>query len=453
LPDINTIFSINSRLKITVADSKHILGDIMNILVIGSGGREHAIINSLRKSILVNKLYTSSTNAGILQQAEPANIDIKHHDSVINFCKQFQINLVVIGPEDPLVNGLSDDLRQNDILVFGPSKQAARLEGSKIFAKKFMQAAQVPTAKSLTVNNVHDTLQAAKSFLPPYILKADGLAAGKGVFICKTLNELEYSAKQIFENNLLGSAGREALLEENLATTANSYEISFLILTNGDSFEVLPLAQDHKRLLDNNQGPNTGGMGTVAPMTIPTDLYKKIIDRVVLPSVNQLKKDQLLFRGVLFIGLMIVDNEPYALEYNVRFGDPETQVILPLISNDIAQVFFRLAQGELEPLVFNQLSAVCVVNASASYPESTHSIVEINLPSLTAENKYVLHAATKKIENKIFTNGGRVLNIIGLGNNFEEAKKNAYHLNEKVFFQGRQFRTDIGNYQSQRSDN
>ena len=414
----------------------------MNILVIGSGGREHAIIKSLAQSAKVNKIYCSPGNAGIAELASNVNLEIKNHSAVVLFCAENKIDFVFIGPEDPLVDGLADSLRAKKIPVFGPSMAAAKLEGSKIFAKSFMQEAGVPTADADLVSSVADTMAAAKKYSAPYILKADGLAAGKGVFICASLAELQNAATDIFEKKTLGPAGNYALLEQNIP----GKEISLLVLTNGSEFQVLPMAQDHKRLFDNNTGPNTGGMGTVAPMLIENSLYEKIIARVVKPSIAQLKTHRYLFYGVLFIGLMIKDDEPYVLEYNVRFGDPETQVILPLIENDIAELFSELGNGRLSPLKLNGKTAFCIVNAAEGYPEKPVKNKTILLPENT-ESTYTLHAGTALTPTgQLVSAGGRVLNIIAVRDNFTQAREAAYEFNAQVIFEGRQFRNDLGMY-------
>ena len=414
----------------------------MNILVIGSGGREHAIIKSLGRSAKVNTIYCSPGNAGIAELATNVNLEIKNHPAVAGFCAEKKIDLVFIGPEDPLVDGLADSLRTNKIAVFGPSKSAAKLEGSKIFAKSFMQEAGVPTAAADLVSTVAETLAAAEKYTAPYILKADGLAAGKGVFICANLAELKNAAVDVFERKTLGAAGNYALLEQNIP----GKEISLLVLTNGSEFQALPMAQDHKRLQDNNTGPNTGGMGTIAPMQIEKELYEKIITRVVMPSINQLKTRGYLFYGVLFIGLMIKDDEPYVLEYNVRFGDPETQVILPLIENDLAELFFELSNGKLCPLKLNGKTAFCIVNAAEGYPEKPVKNKTIVLPENT-ESTYTLHAGTAiSPTGQLVSAGGRVLNIIAVRDNFTQAREAAYEFNAQVQFEGRQFRNDLGMY-------
>lgn len=419
----------------------------MRILVIGSGGREHALVKHFSESPCVTKVFVTMGNTGMKSQAELVVMNIKEHRQVVQFCQVQKIDFVFIGPEEPLVDGLADTLRSHQIKAIGPSKYAAQLEGSKIFAKEFMKAGQVATAEAAIVSSVEQTLSAAQTYAAPYILKADGLAAGKGVFICADLAELKKAAEDLFIHKKLGLAGEKALLEKNLP----GYELSFLVLTNGLSFQTLPLAQDHKRLLDNQLGPNTGGMGTVAPLMISDFLYQKIIERIVVPSIEQIKKEKMLFRGVLFIGVMVVGNEPYALEYNVRFGDPETQVILPLIENDLARLFSRLANGELDPVKTKDLTAFCIVNAAPGYPENPEKNISIELPANEVDS-YILHAGTRERDGVLLSNGGRVLNVIAVDSSFEKAREKAYNLNAKIKFKGRQFRTDLGNYQFHKSD-
>ncbi len=410
----------------------------MNILVIGSGGREHALIKSFKKSTTTKNIYVLPGNDGMADDATLVDIPQNNSEKIVSFCKSEKIDFVFIGPEDPLVNGLSDILRENNILCVGPSKAAAQLEGSKIFAKNFMNQARIPTAKSFVVTTVENTVDKAQLFKPPYILKADGLAAGKGVFICKTIDELKSAAADLFVHKKFGKAGESALLEENLP----GKELSFLILTNGKNFEALPLAQDHKRLLDFDLGPNTGGMGTVAPMKIPNVLYQKIVDEIIKPSVFQIEKDNLLFRGILFVGIMVVGDQPYALEYNTRFGDPETQVILPLIENDTAELFLNLSNGILNPIEQNNLYAVCIVNAAEGYPDQPVKNTPIFFNSEIKD--HLLFAGVKKTNDCFVTNGGRVLNVVMTANTLSEALNIGYFLNETVQFKNRLFRSDIG---------
>lgn len=410
----------------------------MKVLIVGSGGREHAIIKSFLKSSLLKKIFILPGNAGIESDAEIVSVAASDFEGIFNFCDKQKIDFVFIGPEEPLVNGLTDYLRKKNILCVGPSQRAAQLEGSKIFAKEFMNRAKIPTAKSFVVKSVTETTTCAKNFTAPYILKADGLAAGKGVFICKTLADLERAATELFIHKKFGPAGESALLEENLP----GWELSYLVLTNGETFELLPIAQDHKRLHDCDQGPNTGGMGTVAPKKISADLNKKIIEEIIAPSIQQIKNEDLLYRGVLFIGIMVVNNQPYTLEFNTRFGDPETQVILPLIENDTVDLFYKLSKGQLDQIHLNSKSAICLVNAAYGYPDQPRKGDLIEIPS--DFQKHVLFAGVTKVNNRFVTQGGRVLNIVVTEENLSLAKSKAYEINNSIHFEGRQFRTDIG---------
>lgn len=412
----------------------------LKVLVIGSGGREHALIKSFKKSSLLEKIWILPGNDGMAADAIVVGGSANDHQKILDLCLTEKIDLVFIGPEDPLVGGLSDMLRARGILCVGPSQQAAQLEGSKIFAKEFMLRARIPTARSFVVDSVAGALSAAENFSAPYILKADGLAAGKGVFICKTIDELRNASEHIFEKNKLGPAGHKALLEENLP----GWELSYLILTNGENFECLPLAQDHKRLADQNKGPNTGGMGTVAPLMIDTALEQRILKQIIEPSVQQLKNENMLFRGILFIGVMVVHDQPYVLEYNTRFGDPETQVILPLIENDTVKIFQSLAKGELLPLKIKNHYSVCLVNAAEGYPDNVVKGTPIEYSESDAD--YLLFAGVKKDQNQLVTAGGRVLNIVVTADTVDAALKKAYSINERVQFKNRQFRSDIGQY-------
>lgn len=414
----------------------------MKVLIIGSGGREHAIAYALHQSPSVSEIHAIPGSAGMAQQVVNHDIDWRQMDSVLDFCLRSEINLVIIGPEDPLVEGLSDKLRERGILVVGPSQESAQLEGSKVFAKEFMKAAGVPTANYVTVSSVSDVEKNISQFSPPYVLKADGLAAGKGVFICRDQNELLAAAKDLFENKILGRAGHRALLEQ----FSPGWELSYLVLTNGHSWQTLPLAQDHKRLLDNDQGPNTGGMGTVAPLKIDENLREQIENLIVKKSITHLERSGMIYRGVLFIGIMVTPEGPSVLEYNCRLGDPETQVILPLIDGDWGIIFRSLAAGKLEKLKVKNLYSTCVVLAAPGYPMSPEKnlAIEGEVQSSTAFS-YFLHAGTKKTsDGHWLTHGGRIMNSMGLGNDLQESIQNAYLQSEKVKWMGLQKRTDIG---------
>ncbi len=416
----------------------------MKVLVIGQGGREHAIIKSISQSPSVIEVHAIPGSSGIAKEALCHDISLKDHEAIIQFCLRKEIDYVFIGPEDPLVDGLADILRERGILTVGPSQEAAKLEGSKIYAKEFMREAHVPTSNYAIVDSVESTLRSAASFTPPYVLKADGLAAGKGVFICKDIKELTEAARNLFDKKILGSSGDRALLEQFMP----GWELSFLILTNGQNFTVLPLAQDHKRLLDGQQGPNTGGMGTVAPLKLDTKLMQKITDEIAAPSVRLLHTKQIIYRGVLFIGVMITDSGPQVLEYNVRLGDPETQVILPLIENDTAFLFKSLAEGNLLPVQYKNLFSCCVIMAAEGYPETSIKGAAINGDIFSqTSSSYFIHAGTlKNKDNTWVTNGGRVIGSMGLGSSLQEAITKAYDQAKNISWHGCQMRKDIGQY-------
>lgn len=414
----------------------------MKVLVIGAGGREHALVRALSHSPSVSQVHACPGSDGMKSDALCHDINPKESTEVISLAKKMAIDLVVIGPENYLAQGLADALRSEGFCVFGPSQNAAELESSKVFAKQFMEQAGVPTAKYQVVSSLAETQAALGSFEPPYVLKADGLAAGKGVFICQTEEELLTAARRLFEENILGNAGRKALLEE----FKSGWELSFLVLTNGESFEALPLAQDHKRLLDGGQGPNTGGMGVVAPLHIDPSLKQTILDQIVAPSVRQLQAMGLLYRGVLYIGVMVTPEGPMVLEYNVRFGDPEAQVLLPLLSGDWGEVMEAVAKGNMPKLAWKPVHVACVVLASEGYPEVPKKGVRIEGDPLgQTASSYFLHAGTAlDASGNWVTQGGRVLNAIGVGSSLQEAVNQAYQQAALVSWPGVQMRQDIG---------
>jgi len=423
----------------------------MRFLVLGQGGREHALVRGLKYSASVTEVHAVPGSDGISQEAICHSVDVTDTKALQAFVKRHQIDCVVVGPENYLVQGVADDLRAMGVDVVGPSRAAAQLEGSKIFSKQFLAQAGVPTANYVIVESVAETLRAAGGFSPPYVLKADGLAAGKGVFLCATMAELQTAAESLFELKSLGAAGQRAVLEQFQA----GYELSYLILTDGRAAETLPLTQDHKRLNDGDEGPNTGGMGVVGPVAIDPSLRARIESDIVQPTLRHLQGSGLLYRGVLYIGVMVTEHGPTVLEFNVRFGDPEAQVILPQLNGDWGYVFSRLAKGELVPLSWKSTSVACVVMASPGYPDSPEKGVPImgdlgqNSPS-----SYFLHAGTKRGDHgQWVTYGGRVLNAIGLGGNMQEALTSAYNLARSVSWRGIQMRSDIGAKWSDRKIN
>jgi phosphoribosylamine--glycine ligase len=400
----------------------------------------------LKFSNSVSEVHAVPGSPGISQDAICHSVDLSDAKAVEAFVKKYQFDCVVVGPENYLVAGVADQLRALGVAVVGPSGAAAQLEGSKVFSKEFMVAAGVPTAAFEVVEDVAGTLRAAAQFTPPYVLKADGLAAGKGVFLCDTLDDLRVAAEDLFERKILGAAGRRALLEQ----FQPGYEISYLILTNGERSEALPLAQDHKRLGDGDVGPNTGGMGVVGPLAISSELREQIETEIVARTLRHLQGSGLLYRGVLYIGLMITPSGPRVIEYNVRFGDPEAQVILPLLDGDWGFVFTQLARGELTPLKWKNMFMACVVLAAPGYPEAPVRGVAIDGDvGYQGPSSYFLHAGTARgPDGQWVTAGGRVMNAVGLGSSLKEAIGAAYKQAKQASWKGMRLRTDIGAKQS-----
>lgn len=423
----------------------------MKILVVGSGGREHALVKKFKESSSVSEVHCVPGNALIDLEAK-CHPGIKGTDvvRVSQLAQQLKVDLVFVGPEDPLVFGLSDELRRNGIPVFGPSQQGAELEGSKNFCKEFLVKHSVPTARYERVSSVAEVQKlvddSSRPWPAPYVLKADGLAAGKGVVICATKAELLGSARRFFDEKLFGEASKTAVLEEFL----DGYELSVLALTTGEDFVTLPVAQDHKRLKEGNAGPNTGGMGTIAPMPVDASLMSVIETGVIAPTVRGLKQDGILYRGVLFFGIMVTSRGPQVLEINVRFGDPETQVILPLLEGDFAQACLQIARGELPQLLVKpNLAASCVVVAAAGYPDDPRKGDVIrglpdSLGKCTASSYWIGAGVAQSAQNDFISSGGRVLGAVGLASNLKDALSASYRLVASIDLPGMQFRRDIG---------
>ena len=413
----------------------------MNVLVIGKGGREHAIALALAKSPSVERVFAIPGNQGMEPQVQIMMELDPSPENIFSFCHQNQIELVVIGPEDSLAVGLVGELRKGGLLVFGPDKKAAQLEGSKLYAKEFMKKYMIPTASFTKVTSTQEVMENFSNFTAPFVLKADGLAAGKGVFICHNKEELEEAADKLFNQKLLGDAGKTAILEE----FQPGYELSFFILTNGYDYAPLPMVQDHKKLLDGDQGPNTGGMGTMAPMKLSPLVYNQIIKTVVEPTVRGLQKEDFVYWGTVFIGLMMTERGPQVLEYNVRFGDPEAQVLMPLLNGgDWGKVFSEVARGQIPRLEWKDIATACVVLAAENYPFSPvkGAIITGNLNS--SRDQYFLHAGTVFKDKQWQTSGGRILNAIGIGKNVDQALERAYEKAGTVKWTGMQYRKDIG---------
>ncbi|MDE0119115.1 MAG: phosphoribosylamine--glycine ligase [Bdellovibrionales bacterium] len=414
----------------------------MNVLVIGKGGREQALVRALATSPQVGQIFVWPGRAGFEPQAICLQNQTLNKNTIRKWVKEKNIDLVVIGPEQELADGWSNFFRSLNVAVFGPSQEAAQLESSKLFAKRFMMAAGVPTSEFKEVDSVEKALTASAHFPFPIVLKADGLAAGKGVFICYSKAELKKAAELIFEKKKLGPAGEKAFLED----FQRGEELSLFVLTNGREYKLLPFARDYKKIKDSNQGPNTGGMGAFAPYIISSTLQKRIEEQVVRPSIKGIVDHKLFYHGLLYIGLMITNKTPIVLEYNIRFGDPEAQVLLPLLDGDWAEVFFSVARGELPNLIWKKnYFTACVVLAGEGYPSQpiTGVPIEGNL-GFESPHSYFLHAGTKKTDKGWLTDGGRVLNALGLGNTKEEAIRQAYEQAKRVYWPGMQMRSDIG---------
>ncbi|MCO5114711.1 MAG: phosphoribosylamine--glycine ligase [Bdellovibrionaceae bacterium] len=412
----------------------------MNVAVIGSGGREHALVKALVKSESVNEVHAYPGSVGIAQLAQCHAISWNPSTPLIKSLKDQKIDLVVVGPEAPLAEGLGNTLREAGFLVFGPDQAAAQLEGSKIFCKEFLVDAGIPTADYKILNSYEHALELDFDF--PFVIKADGLASGKGVYICKTKEDVQKAAYDIFKRRIFGET--QALAEKFL----KGWELSYIIITDGTRYEVCPLAQDHKTLCDGGEGPNTGGMGVLGPIQISEDLDQKIRRNIVEPTLKTLNDKNLPYRGALFIGLMIQDDEPYVLEYNVRFGDPETQIIMPLIEGDMGLLLRSCAQGELQGFKVRPQHAACVVLAAKGYPDNPEKGAPISGDILTeSEDSYFIYAGVgRNPSGEFFVSGGRVLGAVGIAATKDEAIEKAYHRLGQVNWDGIQYRKDIGRY-------
>ena len=421
----------------------------MNILVIGSGGREHALIWKLRQSPQVKTIFCVPGNAGIEQLATCVPLKSTDIKSLMKFVKEEKIDLTVVGSEQPLVEGIVDAFEERGFKIFGPSKAAAQLEGSKVFSKDFMSRHHIPTAqyRSFAATAIDEAKKYINVIEPPMVVKVDGLAAGKGVLVCKSRQEAALALDDIILKKAFGAAGNRIVVEEFL----NGEEASLFVLTDGEQFVILASAQDHKRILDNDLGKNTGGMGAYAPAPIVTnELLQRVILEVVQPTLDGLKQEGMPYRGCLYIGLMITQDGPKVLEYNCRFGDPETQVVVPLIDGDLAEIFLAIAERRLDSskVKLHSATAVCVVMASHGYPDEYQTGKQIfGLENIKAEDGVVVfHAGTKTEGSTIVTSGGRVLGVtaIGFNNELEQTIRNAYRTVEKITFDGAYYRSDIG---------
>lgn len=422
----------------------------MNVLILGSGGREHALAWKFLQSPLLNQLFIAPGNAGTASIGVNVPVSINDFEGIKSFVLQKGIELVVVGPEEPLVNGIYDFFKNDrlisHILIIGPSKMGAQLEGSKDFAKAFMLRNHVPTAAYHTFTGPE--IEAAKKYLsslnPPYVLKADGLAAGKGVIICNNLAEAVNELEEMMLNARFGKASEKVVIEEFL----EGIELSVFVVTDGNTWKLLPEAKDYKRIGNGDTGPNTGGMGAVSPVPFADEAFmQKVIDRIIQPTINGLKVEQIDYKGFIFFGLIKVNGDPFLIEYNVRLGDPETEAILPRITNDLLEVLASLDKGNLYnySIQTDKRDAVTIMLVSAGYPGDYPKGLEINLLNNVSDS-LIFHAGTaiSKSGDGIITSGGRVIAVTSLANGVLNARDLAYHSANAIDYLGKTFRTDIG---------
>ena len=418
----------------------------MKVLIIGNGGREHALAWKIEQSPLVKKVFIAPGNGGTALDKKLENIDIDSNDidQLVLFAKKEAIDLTIIGPEVPLSNGIVDIFIENNLKVFGPKKLAAQLESSKDFSKLFMKRHMIPTAKYKTFTSIEDAHKYIKQEGAPIVIKADGLAAGKGVVVAMTIDDAIAAADSMLEDNLFGDAGARVIIEEFLTGD----EVSFIVISDGNSILPLESSQDHKRLLNFDLGPNTGGMGAYSPAPIVTPkLHQKIMNEVIIPTIEGMKSDGIEFTGFLYAGLMIDNNNQIkTLEFNCRMGDPETQPILFRLKSDLFEILLAAANKKIENYKadWEEGSAITVVIAAKDYPNEPKINDEISNLNHEQKNSYIFHAGTDLRNDKVYTAGGRVLGVTSKGKSLKIAQKQVYALINKIKFNGMQYRTDIG---------
>jgi len=417
----------------------------VNVLILGAGGREYSIGLALKKDENVEKIYFAPGNGATDELGK--NLSISDYSNLADFAQTNDIDLTIVGPEAPLVDGVVDLFKKRGLTIFGPTAKAAQLEGSKIFMKNFLARHNIPTAAYIETNSLQDASKFIETLDAPIVIKADGLCGGKGVIIAQSKDEAKKAAAEMLSGNSFGDAGTSIVVEEFL----DGYELSVFAICDGKDYVVLPAAQDHKRLLNNDEGPNTGGMGAYAPTPLVNDeIYEKLNKRVIEPTLKGMKEEGMPFTGVLFIGVMVVKGEPIILEYNVRFGDPECEEIMPLLKSPASELFYKAAIGDLKSvkIEFYDKYAVGVVMASKNYPYKSSPPAEIIVDDIyheeLNENAHIAYAGViRGDDGKLYASGGRVLVCVGLGDSIKEAQKNAYMLVGQIHFVGKQCRTDI----------
>ncbi len=417
----------------------------MKVLVIGSGGREHSLVWKVSKSPKVDKIYCAPGNTGIAELAELVDINAENVPGLKAFAKDAKIDLTVVGPEAPLVSGIVDEFESIGLKIFGPSRAAATLEGSKVFSKEFMKKYGIPTAKAQIFDDEKKALQYIRERNSALVVKANGLAAGKGVIVCNDQEEAQKAVHKIMVEKAFGESGRRVVVEECLY----GEEASILAFTDGERVVPMASSQDHKRVFEGDKGPNTGGMGAYSPAPVVTDeLFEKIDKEILKPTIAGMKKDGCPYKGVLYVGIMVTADGPKVLEYNARFGDPETQAILPRMKSDLPEIMMAVIEARLDKvkIEWDERAAVCIVMASGGYPGSYEKGKEIKGLDKASKlsDTIVFHAGTKKKDGKIVTSGGRVLGVTALGASIKGAIDNAYKAVKLIDFEGAHYRKDIG---------
>lgn len=416
----------------------------MKILILGSGGREYSIARAISNENEVHELFFQPGNGAT--SALGTNLNIKDYNDLADFAKENQIELTIVGPEAPLVDGVVDIFKSQGLTIFGPSKEAAKLEGSKVYMKNFLAKYNIPTAKYIETSSIEEAFKFTDTLNAPIVVKADGLCGGKGVIIAQNHDEAKVAISEMLSGKSFGDAGLKVIVEEFL----DGYELSMFAVCDGEDYILLPAAQDHKKLLNNDDGPNTGGMGAYAPTPLVDEvLYQKVRDRVIRPTLDGMQKENAPFEGVLFIGIMVVNGEPITLEFNVRFGDPECEILMPLMTSSVSDMFYKASTSRLGEIKveFSKQFAVGVVMASGNYPYSSSTPAEIIVDESHHDEinnfTHISYAGVSEEDGVIYADGGRVLVCVGLGDSIKQARDRAYLRCGQVHFVGKKIRTDI----------